>query len=149
MSIKLPKKGLRFAHLNICSLRNKVTELCSILNENNFHVMAITETHLGENIQDSQLAIQGYNIIRLDRDEKGGGIALYIQDHIPVKIRKDLCIDGVVHLPHTKPILTCCCYRPPSSSIDYLNNICTMLQNVTDSNYEILFTGDMNVDWFL
>lgn len=154
MSIKLPKKGLRFAHLNICSLRNKVTELCSILQENNIHVMAITETHLDENIQDSELDIQGYNIFRLDRDGNGGGTAYYIQEHIPAKIRKDLGMKGVealwlqVHLPHMKPILTCCCYRPPSSGIEYLDNICTMLQNVTDSDYELLFAADMNVDWF-
>lgn len=113
--------------------------------------MAITETHLDENIQDSELAIQGYNIFRLDRDGNGGGMAFYIQDHIPAKMRKDLNGKGVetlwlqVHLPYAKPILTCCCYRPPNSGTEYLDNICTMLQKVTDTDHDLLFAADMNV----
>lgn len=63
--------------------------------DNNIHVMAITETHLNENIKDSELAIQGYNLFRLDRDGNGGGTAFYIQEQIPAKIRKDLGMKGV------------------------------------------------------
>lgn len=154
MSFKLPKRGLRFAHLNICSLKNKVQELSSILHENNIHIMAISETHLDGTIDDTEVSIHGYNIFRLDRDRHGGGTAFYIQDHIPAKTRKDLGIFGVealwlqVHIPHLKPILTCCCYRPPCSNAEYLNNICTMLQNVTDNDNEIYISGDMNIDWF-
>lgn len=154
MSIKLPKKGLRVAHLNICSLRNKVAELCTIVQENNIQIMAISETHLNDTIEDSEVNIQGYNVFRMDRDGKGGGTACYIKEHIPAKVRKDLGMGGVealwlqVHLPHLKPILICCCYRPPSSNIDYLDKICTMLQKVTDSDYDIIFAADMNIDWF-
>lgn len=73
MSIKLPKKGLRFAHLNICSLKNKIHELSSILQENNIHIMAISETHLDDTIEDTVVSIQGYNIFRLDRNRHGIG----------------------------------------------------------------------------
>lgn len=151
--LRLPKKGLRVAHLNICSLRNKVTELATILLDNDVHVMAITETHLYEEILNSELAIQGYNIFRLDRDGNGGGVAFYIQEHIPVKIRRDLWIKGVealwlqIQIPHLKPIIICCCYRPPRSDSKYLDNVCSMLQNATDTNYEVIFASDMNVDW--
>lgn len=47
--------------------------------------MAITETHLDEHIQDSELAIQGYNIFRLDRDGNGGGMVFFHSGSYPCK----------------------------------------------------------------
>lgn len=58
--------------------------------ENDLHIIAISETHLDESIDNTKMSIQGYNIIRLDRNIYGGGLAFYIQDHIPVKRRGDL-----------------------------------------------------------
>jgi hypothetical protein len=72
--------------------------------------------------------IQGYNIYRRDRNAKGGGAAVYIQNHIPVKLREDLMLNTVeviwlqVHLPHLKPILVGSCYRPSVNS-QYLDNV--------------------------
>ena len=57
MSIKLPKKGLRFAHLNICSLKNKVHELSPILHKNGIHIMAVSETRLEEATEDAAVSI--------------------------------------------------------------------------------------------
>lgn len=85
MNINLPHKGLKLAHLNINSLRNKIHDLSSLLLNNDIHVIAITETHLDELIEDSVIYIQGYNVYRMDRDRYSGGVALYIQDHIPAK----------------------------------------------------------------
>ena len=153
MTIKLPKKGLKVAHLNICSLKNKVIELSKIMLENDLHIVAISETHLDDSIDNTEVYIQGYNIIRLDRNRYGGGVAFYVQDHIPIKRRGDLDLPDIeaiwiqVHLPHLKPLLVCCCYRPPTSDAAYLEKICTMLQNVSDKNSEMYFVGDLNIDW--
>ena len=35
------------------------------------------------------------NIYRKDRNAKGGGVAIYIQNHIPVKLTEDLMLDTV------------------------------------------------------
>ncbi len=86
MSVKLLKKGFKFADLNICRLNSKVHDLSPILLENDIHIMAITETHLDETIEDTVVAVQGYNVFRLDRDRQGGEAAFYIQNHIPGKI---------------------------------------------------------------
>ena len=78
--------------------------------------------------------------------------ALYIQNHIPVKLREDLMLNTVeviclqVHLPRLKPILVGSCYRPPSANCQYLNNICDMLDNVCDIR-EVYFLGHFNFDW--
>ena len=84
-TINLPKEGLLLAHLNVCSLRNKVHELCSLVESNNIHILAISETHLESSLDDSEVAIHGYNLFRRDRDKNGGGVAIYLKNHIPVK----------------------------------------------------------------
>lgn len=41
------------------------------------------------------MSIQGYNVYRKDRNLHGGGVAIYIQSHIPSKMRQDLIAVGV------------------------------------------------------
>ena len=54
------------------------------------HILTISETHLDNTFDDTVVTIHGYNIYRKDRDASGGGVAVNIQYHIPVKIREDL-----------------------------------------------------------
>ena len=75
-------KGLKCYHLNIHSLRNKMDELCLFCNEYKPHVLCLNETWLDENISDEELRLRNYNIIRRDRDCLGGGVAVYIADHL-------------------------------------------------------------------
>ena len=99
------------------------------------------------------VAIHGHNIHRKDRNANGGGVAVYIQSHIPVKLRDNLMLNTVeviwlqVHLPHLKPILVGSWYRPPSANSQYLDNVCEMLYNVCFINREVYFLGDLNIDW--
>lgn len=136
MSLNLQGKGLRIAHLNICSLRNKIDDLSVLLQDSNIDILAISETHLYASVMNSQINILGYNIFRLDRDHRGGGVAFYIQNNIPVKTIDDLIHSPVesiwlqVHLSNVKPLLVGCCYRSPSSNVQYVDNICDMLQKV-------------------
>ena len=115
------------------------------------HIRTISETHLDNTFDDTVIATQGYNIYRQDRNANGGGVAVYIRNHIPVKLREDLMLNAVeviwlqVHLPHIKPILVGCCYRPPSADTQYLDNMCERL--VCDINREVYFLGDLNIDW--
>ena len=74
-------KGLKIAHLNIQSLRNKIDHLNILLHDNNIDILCITETWLTNEIDDSEISIPGYSICRNDRDnlERGhGGIINYI-----------------------------------------------------------------------
>lgn len=151
----LPKKGLKIAHLNICSLRNKVQEIENILTADCIHILAISETHLDQTFNDATVDIPGYRIHRKDRDMHGGGVAIYIQSHIPVKLRLDLMSCDVemlwlqVHLPHLKPVLVGCCYRPPSSSSQYLDKLCDMVERACDENREIYILGDLNINFMV
>lgn len=52
-----------------------------------FDVIAITETFLTKDSQDKHLALDGFKLIRLDRENKeGGGVALYVRNHYAVNI---------------------------------------------------------------
>ncbi len=63
MPITLPRKGLKIAHLNICSLKNKLYELSTVMFENDpLHIIAVSETHLDESTDNAEVTIQGYNI---------------------------------------------------------------------------------------
>ena len=93
-TIKQPRKVLQISHINICSLRNKVHEVNNLLVTDDIHTLTISETHL-DNTFDKVVAIDGYNIFRKDRNVNGGDVAVYIQNHIPVKLRDDLMLNTV------------------------------------------------------
>jgi hypothetical protein len=87
----------------------------------------MSETHLDNTFDDTVVAIQCFNIYR----KYGGGVAVYIQNHIPVKMLNTIEVIWLqVHLHHLKPILVGSCYRPPSANSQYLDNMCVMLYNV-------------------
>ncbi|CDQ86214.1 unnamed protein product [Oncorhynchus mykiss] len=91
-SDKLPM--LKIAQINICSLRNKVHEVNSLLVTDDIHILTISETHLDNTFDDTVVAIQGYNIYRKDRNANGGGVAVYIPNHIPVMLRGNLILNN-------------------------------------------------------
>ena len=102
----IPEKCLKKSHVEICSLRNKVHEINNWLVTDDIHILAISETHLDNTFDGTVVAIHGYNIYGKDWNANGGGAAVYIPNHIPVKIREDLMLNTVdviwlqVHLPH-------------------------------------------------
>jgi hypothetical protein len=69
-------------------------------------------------------------------------MAVYTQNHIPIKLREGLMINTVeviwlqVHLPHLKPIFVGSYYRPSTNS-QYLDNMCEMLDHVCDVNRDV------------
>ena len=78
---------LIIAHLNTNSLRNKFEFLISPIKGNIDDVLMISETKLDESFPTSQFMINGFSApFRLDRNDKGDGIILYIREDIPSKL---------------------------------------------------------------
>ena len=61
---RYPRKVLKIAHINICSLRNKVCEINNLLVTDDIHIVTMFETLLDNTFDDTAVAIQGYNIYR-------------------------------------------------------------------------------------
>ena len=47
-------------------------------NDLNPHILCISETWLDNEISDSEVSIGNYDLVRLDRNRHGGGVAIYI-----------------------------------------------------------------------
>ena len=73
------KRGLHLIHLNINSILPKIDELCEIAKKTRTTVIGLTETKLDVTILDGEVNIDGYELIRSDRNRHWGGVACYIK----------------------------------------------------------------------
>ena len=104
------------AHLNIHFLRNKFDLLADQI-KGNIDALAISETKLGDLFPAAQFKILGYaSPFRLDRNQNGGGIFVFVREDNPVKFlsSEEKPIKALyfeLNL-HKKKWLVCCCYSP-------------------------------------
>ena len=147
-----PAKDLRVAHLNVCSLRNKMDELRCLQLLCKFDMTAITETHLGKTVPDSALDIKGMNLLRLDRKgRKGGGCALYFAEHLQATQRKDLHFDSLegfwLHIKFpSSTALFAVMYRPPDAD-HFFDLVNSLLEKAWLKSSNIFLMGDFNCDF--
>ena len=81
---KLNVCGLKISHLNTRSILPKIDSHRLLVKDNLFDVFAGSETWLKPSISDSEVAIPGYSIVRMDCHGKiCGGTAIYICDGLP------------------------------------------------------------------
>ena len=147
----LSLKGLHFIHANVRSLLPKLPEVHLFLSRTKAAVFAASETWLDSTVNDGEVEITGFNVVRRDRNRNGGGVALYIRDSIAFNLRPDLAVDGLeavwieLLLPRTKGILVCSIYRPPADN-GFLEKLESSLSKV-DPGSEIHILGDFNIDF--
>ncbi len=95
--------------------------------------------------------IDGYNIIRNDRNRHGGGVCMYIRSDLAFNIRIDLQtniqdLEAVwcdILLPRTKPILLGTIYRPQTHT-RFVENFDDVLSKC-DLSQETYIFGDFNI----
>ena len=90
-------EGLHFMHLNINGLLNKLDELRYTARSPNTAVIGITETKLGNTVYDSEVRVDGYDIVPNDRNINAGGVACYIRNNICFN-RKNCLSDNVENI---------------------------------------------------
>ena len=80
-------KNMRFifCHLNVNSLLSKIDKLRDITNHIRPAILGITESKLDSSVTNAEVDINGYSIVRNDRNRNGEGVACYI--------RNDLCFN--------------------------------------------------------
>ena len=145
-------KGMYFGHLNVNSLLSKVEELRTLAMYTNISVLGITETKLHNTVSNKELKIDGYNLLRSDRNKNGGGVACYIKNNIAHNRKLSISenIENIVLdilLPKSKPITVGIINRPPNQVgfIDHFNNA---LGKLPFQWNEIYLLGDFNVNLF-
>ena len=111
---------------------------------------------LDETIANNEVLIDGYEIIRKDRNRHGGGVLLYVRDTINYKLRNDLMliikslemVTVEVLKPKAKSFLINAWYKPPSSKVELFDDYESILQKLDAENVEVICISDFNCDWF-
>lgn len=148
---------IRFAHINVRSLFTGFRELMQIIFEEKFDVVAITETWLTPDILNEAVRIPGYNFIRNDRINRGGGTGIYVSSNLKYEI-----IDSINSTPNAdleqlwikiqlnnKSLAFGNIYRPPTGNlrlcVDQLDDVLSTIVPVVD---DVICVGDVNVNLF-
>ena len=114
----LPRDNLNkiiFAHINSNSIINKFDQLANVL--------MISESKIDDSFPDSQFFLDGYSTpYRLDRKRNGGGIMLFVRNHIPSKMNsiEKLPIESFLIKSNLRKRrwLIICYYNPNNGNIE-------------------------------
>ena len=145
-------KSLHFGHLNINSIVPKIEQLRSLIINSNIPVVGITETKLDNTVNNEEVEIDVYNLIRSDRNREGGGIACYIKTIISFNYHRSLSenfenilID--ILLPKSKLVTLGIIYRPPDQS-SFIDDFNIVLKELASQGNKAYFLGDFNIKFF-
>ena len=152
-TVNVFRKGLTMASLNINSLLAHIDDLRVFIENSNIDILAINETKLDSSVDDDQVYLTGFDIIRKDRlhnDRSGGGVCIYLRSILNFRICEDLLNDNreciVVEISNTrsKPFLVGTWYRPPNSPSDLFSQFEILLDKIDSKNSEFHLLGDLN-----
>ena len=152
--VKYPSKVI-IDHLNINSIRYKF-ELLSYLIDGKVDIFLISETKIDGTFPTSQFLMSGYsNVYRLDRNDKGGGIMLFVKDNLITFPVSGFCFSEKTEIfcvelnLRKQKWLIFCCYNPHKHLIkDHLQQIKNAIDFYSKSYENIILLGDFNVEIF-
>ena len=148
---------ISIGQININSIRNKFEFLSEAIS-GYIDILLITETKLDNSFPNAQFHIKGYSYIkgypyRLDRNAYGGGILLYIREHIPSKLINETDFDESTEAMfielnfRKKKCLLRCSYNPHKSEINnHLKAIGRNLDSYSSKYDNYIILGDFNAE---
>lgn len=161
--------GLSVYHLNARSVLSDIT-LGSVPHDERlvkldeiFHalvymrsadIITISESFLGKNISDADIALPDYQLFRKDRDRRGGGVLVFVHNSLSVSRRADLENNNIEALwlelaLHSGKLFLGTYYRPPGDDLHGITEFMTALQDSIDRVFmenpkSLLLLGDFN-----
>ena len=152
------KRGYKICHQNINGILRRIDHIRLLLQDKSLHLLGISETHINNSVNSSELFVDGYQVERNDRS-KGhyGEVICFIREDIRYLRRFDLdsqlqeSIWLQILVPKSKSFLLCIIYRPPSGSLYVDNNFSAKFKDVislaTSENKKTIVSGDLNCDF--
>ena len=145
------KDLLRVLYLNARSLRNKISEFKALISNENFDIIAITEswTKFSGNDYRGEYEISGYKLFHKERTHKrGGGILLYCKyfmntEETLINTENELEILSTNILTALGAINFVVVYRPPTQSINLDSEMYSALSQIVQ-RHEAIIVGDFN-----
>ena len=106
-------------------------------------VLAINETRLDPTISDRLVSIEGYDMLRADRNRNGGGVCMYIRCHVNYENRPELvpsdpeavCVE--IKQANSQSFIVSSIYRPPCSPSEVFTKIERLIKSIDDDNKEL------------
>ena len=138
------------AMLNVASLIKHIDEIRSLLCDQEIDILALNETRLDCSISDELLAIDGYDIIRADRNRNGSGVCIYNRCHVNYEKLLDLIPTGLeancleIKQANSPSFLISSIYGPPSAPVEIFLKIEKLIDLVDNKNEEVYILGDLN-----
>ena len=106
---------------------------------------------MDESVNDNEIKIPGYKILRKDRNRNGGGVCCYIKNSIDFIERKYIgkAIESIWFSVKykDKQIIFGTIYRPPNSTSVYYDNILSEIQRARDVCNHVIVMGDLNYNY--
>ena len=88
-------KRSKVGHLNITSIIKNIEQLKIYLKNEPLDVLSINEARLDVNVDDFEVQVCGYDIIRKDPNREGGGVAIYYRSFTNMTAREDLAPENL------------------------------------------------------
>ena len=138
-------------NINFQSIKNKKAELLNIIDSYNPTIILGTETWLNNSIHSSEIFPPSYNIYRKDRKDGFGGVLIAISADIiseNLNITTDTeSVYASVTLDTSMKLIIGALYRPPSSSVEYMDNMCTTIESLVAKYKNAIYWlgGDLNL----
>ncbi len=120
--------------LNIASLPKHFEEINLMLHDKKIDILALNETRLDSSISDELVSVDGYDLIRADRNRNGGGVCMYVS--INYQKRPDL-------VPNDLEAVS---LEVKQAKTENLLKIERFIELGDNENKEIYILGDLNIN---
>ena len=152
---KFQRPNISIIHVNIRSLRANFTKLKILLASlsHPFDIIIVTETWL-TNDTCNLFQLHNYNFISQNRERRGGGVGMFIRNHIQYDILNDFTMSKVnshdslfikVYGNTNSQLTIGGIYRPPSGDLNTFLNL-YLSQCLEHNQGKILIGGDFNIN---
>ena len=161
MKFECKSRGIHIAHINIRSLNKKMELIKATFQDSNATIVTMCETWLTSKYSEAYNAIEGYVVIRQDREwdlnKKGGGICTYLKNglnysefkykHLNQNCQNLECQWISIKQNIGKEIIIVNCYRPPQGDItECLRHIEEGIYEVYLNKADLFIIGDLNMN---
>ena len=129
----------------------KIDELRSIAQKSKASIIGITETKLDKSVLDAEIEIDGYDLMRSDRNRHGGGVACYVRNGICFNQKTGIFSDDIENVffdilfPNAQSITVGIFYRPPNQNT-FLDIIQNDFHKLNTTKNEVYILGDLNIN---
>ncbi|XP_024874869.1 uncharacterized protein LOC112456507, partial [Temnothorax curvispinosus] len=116
-------------------------------------ILALTETRLTPEIEDSEVNVPGYSVVRCDAENRNtGGVLLYVKENIKFKVieKKKLlsncwCLAIEVKDNLYKGVIAVVYHSPSASDGDFIRFLEDVVESMTIKG-DCIIIGDFNID---